>query len=233
MPKRYNWTEIDSLAEYLTADEIVKYLHLGRISEKTRARIEDLITRKKLTLKLNASKTLKSKAIQGNLSALKRFAQTEEKAEDPDKGEDEIGITQAEYARQHGVTRSAVNQMIRAGTIGWNGKTGTACRVWEIDSGNADLLRSTRIEKMKTETELKRQQIETTRRETFRIAGEIYSEAIRTGCAPITAKLVNLRLKSGQLSELRKIIESCMKTTDKLFNDYLECYLETGNIRPD
>lgn len=228
MPKKYNWTEIDSLAEYLTADEIVKYLHLGRISAKTRARIEDLITRKKLTLKLNASKTLKSKAIQGNLSALKKFAQPET----TEQMETEIGMTQAEYARQKGISRSAVFQAIRAGTIGWNGKTGHACRVWELAEEKTDLL-TTRIEKMKTETALKRQQIDANRKNDFRTITGIFVEALKTAYAPLTAKLVNLRLNDSQIAELRKIADGCEQTFERLMNDYTENYLETGSVRAD
>lgn len=227
MPKKYNWTEIDSLAEYLTADEIVKYLHLGRISAKTRARIEDLITRKKLTLKLNASKTLKSKAIQGNLSALKKFAQPEEQQDEP-----EIGIPQAEYARQKGISRSAVFQAIRAGTLGWNGKTGRACRVWELAEEKTDLL-TTRIEKMKTETALKRQQIDANRKNNFREMCGIFTEALKTAYAPLTAKLVNLRLSKEQIAELTNIAQGCEQTFERLMNEYTESYLETGAVRAE
>ena len=225
--KRIDWTAVENLAEFFSTDEIVKYLKLGRISDKTRKRIEDMRTQKRLKSKLNAGKTLKKKAIQGNISALKTFT-----APEIEDTQEQQGIPQIEYARLNGISKQAVNQKIKAGTIGWNGKHGKACRVWDISEDKSDRLAETKIEKLQLETALKRQQLDENRRSIFREVSAAYIEATKTAFAPLHAEYVKLRLNDEQLAQLREIGQTVIQSFERLMNEYIESYLDTGSIKP-
>ena len=123
------------------------------------------------------------------------------------------GMTQTEYARVKGMTPAAVNQKIKAGTIGWNGKHGKACRVWELEEEAEESkgLAIAKLEKLRVDIELQRQRIRDNREAMWREFAEAAGEDYQKAFAPLSAWLTELRLPEEKLSALRKKVEECTR----------------------
>ena len=131
-------------------------------------------------------------------------------------------ITQAEYARVHGISREAVRQAVLNGRLESNGKRGRDCRVRgslaesarntvpAVSTTVGDLA-SAKLQKLLADIELQRQKIsdnvELQRRQYINLIIESYLKAF----APLKVKLSELRLSPLQLEVLHQLVDDCTR----------------------
>lgn len=133
-------------------------------------------------------------------------------------------VTQATYAKIHGVSRSAVNQAIKSGRLKLvNGKLDAEVsllttrqknpggRKSVIDDENlgAALLRA-RVGKLIVDAEAGQQKLDRYRDELLRQFSALAVESFYDAFAAFKNNLVALRLNEDQLRELREIWDKCV-----------------------
>lgn len=135
---------------------------------------------------------------------------------------DKQWLTQAEFARAHGISREAVRQAVMNGRLESNGKCGRDCRVrGELAesariaapavSSTAGDLAEAKLQKLLADIELQRQKIseniDLQRRSYIGMIIEEYTKAF----APLKVQLSDLRLDPVQLEVLRHTIDDCTR----------------------
>ena len=139
---------------------------------------------------------------------------------------DKQWLTQAEFARAHGISREAVRQAVLNGRLESNGKSGRDCRVRgelaesaritipdasSTGSSTAGDLAEAKLQKLLADIELQRQKIseniDLQRRSYIGMIIEEYTKAF----APLKVKVSELRLDPVQLEVLRHTIDDCTR----------------------
>lgn len=151
---------------------------------------------------------------------------------------DKQWLTQAEFARAHGISREAVRQAVLNGRLESNGKSGRDCRVRgelaesaritipdasSTGSSTAGDLAEAKLQKLLADIELQRQKIsdniELQRRQYIGMIISEYTKAF----SPLKVKLSELRLDQAQLEVLRNTIDDCTRQfiseVEKLLNE--------------
>lgn len=151
---------------------------------------------------------------------------------------DKQWLTQAEFARAHGISREAVRQAVLNGRLESNGKSGRDCRVRgelaesaritipdasSTGSSTAGDLAEAKLQKLLADIELQRQKIseniDLQRRSYIGMIIEEYTKAF----SPLKVKLSELRLDQAQLEVLRNTIDDCTRQfiseVEKLLNE--------------